>query len=95
MAVLTPEQQLADACADFYADPLGFVLFAFDWTRGELSGFAGPDLWQRAYLEELGAQIAQRNFDGVNPCLPIQMTTASGHGIGKSTLVAWLILFII
>jgi len=94
MAVLTPEQQLADACADFYADPLGFVLFAFDWTRGELAGFAGPDLWQRAYLEELGAQIAQRNFDGVTPCLPIQMTTASGHGIGKSTLVAWLILFI-
>ena len=89
-----PEGLLADACAELYADPLGWVMMAFEWGSDELTGFDGPDDWQRDYLRQLGKQIEDRGFDGVTPCLPIQMSTASGHGIGKSTLVAWLILFI-
>ena len=89
-----PEALLADACAELYADPLGWVMMAFEWGSDELTGFDGPDDWQRDYLRQLGKQIEDRGFDGVTPCLPIQMSTASGHGIGKSTLVAWLILFI-
>ena len=38
---------LADECSQFYADPLGFVMWAFDWDHGELEGFEGPDQWQR------------------------------------------------
>lgn len=34
-AVLTPEQEeiLHDAIAEFYADPLGFVMYAYDWMH--------------------------------------------------------------
>ncbi|KKJ78638.1 terminase [Kiloniella litopenaei] len=85
---------LAEDCAKFYADPLGFVLWAFDWGQGELADFKGPRDWQLAYLEDLGAQITERGFDGLHPVAPMDMATASGHGIGKSAMSAWLILFI-
>ena len=32
---------LADNCAEYYADPYEWVLWAFDWGHGELEGF-GP-----------------------------------------------------
>ena len=54
----------------------------------------GPATWACEFLEELGEEIRHRNFDGRTPVDPIRFATASGHGIGKSTLVSWLILFI-
>ena len=33
------DQALADEVSQFYADPLGFVMWAFDWSHGELEGF--------------------------------------------------------
>jgi len=86
---------LADECSRFYADPYGWVLWAFDWGHGELQGFDGPDEWQKELLIALGNQIKGRRFDGVTPVDPIQMAVASGHGIGKSAITAWLILFIL
>lgn len=86
--------QLADQCGQFYADPLGWVLWAFDWGHGELEGFDGPDDWQREWLREVGAAVRERRFDGVAPVDPIREATASGHGIGKSALTAWVILWI-
>ena len=86
--------QLADECSQFYADPLGWVLWAFDWDEGELTGFLGPDVWQRDTLIDIGNEVADRGFDGVNPVDPIRMATASGHGIGKSALTAFVILWI-
>jgi hypothetical protein len=88
------EAELADAAGSFYYDPLGWVMFAYDWGQGDLTGFKGPDKWQVKYLEALGEQIRKRDFDGVNPVDPIQMATGSGHGIGKSALTAWLVGFI-
>lgn len=88
------ELQLADNVSRFYNDPLGFVLFAFDWNLAELEGFEGPDVWQRDILTEIGEEVTERGFDGVNPVDPIREAVASGHGIGKSALVAWLILWI-
>ena len=55
----------------------------------------GPDLWACDFLDALGAEIRERNFDGKTAVDPIQFATASGHGIGKSVLVAWLIKFIL
>lgn len=86
--------QLADAVSDYYADPLGFVMFAFTWGKGELRGFDGPDEWQVRFLTKLGEQVRKRGFDGVAPVDPIRMATSSGHGIGKSALSAWLMLWI-
>jgi hypothetical protein len=85
---------IADEMGRLFADPLGYVNFAYDWNHGELKGFTGPDDWQSDYLDRLGFSIRQRNFDGVNPVNPIQMATSSGHGIGKSALTAWLTGFI-
>lgn len=85
--------ELADELAQFYADPLGFVLFAYPWgEKGtDLAEQAGPDEWQRQFLIELSEQVKERGFDGVKAVRPIREATASGHGIGKSTLTAWVV----
>lgn len=86
--------ELADECAQFYHDPRGFALWAFDWGQGELVGFEGLDIWQEEWLLDLGAQVELRAFDGVHAVEPVRMSTASGHGIGKSALTAIVILWI-
>lgn len=86
--------ELADDCAEFYADPYGWVMWAFDWGIGELEGFDGPDVWQRELLEELGEEVRKRGFNGVEAVDPIREAVTSGHGIGKSALTAWIILWI-
>jgi hypothetical protein len=94
--MLTPaDRDLAQDMARFYADPLGFVMYAFPWGRpGLLANHDGPDTWQIDFLTELGGEVKARNFDGHTPVNPIRMAAASGHGIGKSTLSAWLTLWI-
>lgn len=83
---------LADEVAQFYADPLGFVMFAYPWGErgGPLENYAGPDDWQREFLVDLGRLVRERKFDGQTAVAPIRMAAASGHGIGKGTLSAWL-----
>lgn len=88
------ELLLADECAQFYNDPLGWVMWAFDWGHGDLEGFDGPDVWQVDFLVQWGQEIQKRGFNGVMPVEPIRFSTASGHGIGKSALTSWIILFI-
>jgi hypothetical protein len=90
-----PEIDLAEEISNFYADPLGFVLFAFPWgEKGSLADHDGPDEWQREFLTELGKEVLARGFDGINPVEPIRETVASGHGIGKSTIVSWIVCWI-
>lgn len=90
-----PDTLLADAMAEYYADPLGWVLMAFDWGAGELAGWDGPDQWQIDFLREWGEEIRKRKFNGVDAVDPIRMARSSGHGIGKSALVAFIVLFIL
>ena len=85
---------LAEESSQFYADPYGWVMWAFDWGNGELEGFDGPDVWQRDFLIGLGKDVEERGFDGVNAVDPIRKVRASGHGIGKSCLLALVILWI-
>lgn len=81
--------ELVEGLALFSADPLGFVLWAFPWGEpGELQDHTGPELWQQEILNDLGAGI-------VNAAEAIQLARTSGHGIGKSALVAWIILWAI
>lgn len=90
-ARIDPEQQLREAIAGFRHDPLGFVRFAFPWgVEGtEIADEAGPREWQIAVMERIGAAL--RN--GASTTGAIREATASGHGIGKSALVSWLILW--
>lgn len=90
---LDADALLAEEVASYYADPLGFVLFAFPWGTGQLAGREIDD-WQRQYLIDLGEAVAERGFNGVDAVRPILEATASGHGVGKSALVAWIILWI-
>lgn len=88
------DSELADAAGQFYYDPYGFVMFAFEWGEGDLKGFDGPDKWQKELLIEWGKEIKKREFNGVDPVDPIQEAVSSGHGVGKSALTAWIIIFI-
>jgi len=104
----TPDEQLADTLSEFYADPLGYVMFCFPWDteqsiqqvplpkkyKGRFDSQWGPDEWACAFLDEWAEEIKARGFDGKNAVQPIQFATASGHGIGKSVLVAWICHFI-
>jgi hypothetical protein len=79
----------------FRFDPLGFVQFAYPWGKpGPLEKYSGPDTWQADFLKELGEEVRKRSFDGVTPVLPVRFSTASGHGIGKSVLVAFIVNWI-
>lgn len=88
----SPALDLADEIGAFYADPLGFVRFAYPWREaGQLAHYDGPDDWQTTLLNEIGAAVRERGFNGLDPVAPIRVAVSSGHGIGKSTIVAWLV----
>jgi hypothetical protein len=82
---------LVSFVADCTHDPLGFVLGGFEWGKGELVNFAdGPDQWQRDTLEAIGEKLRAGEISTQEA---IQIAIASGHGIGKSALVSWVILW--
>lgn len=85
-----PDLQLAEAVAEYYDDPLGFVLFAYPWGEGQLEGQDGPDDNQREFLTSLGEEVRKRKFNGSDPVMPILMAATSGHGTGKSVQGAWI-----
>ena len=87
--------ELIKIIGGFYQDPVGYVEFNFCWGD-EGTPLEGHKLrgWQREWLEELGNQIRSRNFDGITPCEPVQISTVSGHGIGKSALTSMVIKFV-
>jgi hypothetical protein len=85
---VNPEQELINDIAEFYADPLGYVLYAFPWgEKGTELEDSHPDDWQIKQLERIGETIRQ------NPNANIQEAIASGHGIGKSAETSWIILW--
>lgn len=92
VSALPSEAELAEFVGQFYADPLGFVLAMYPWGEpGPLKDHTGPDQWQREHLTWIGEQVRQRGFDGVRAVQPIRSAVSSGHGIGKSVEVAWIV----
>jgi hypothetical protein len=66
------------------------VLWAYPWGEpGPLKNHPGPDKWQTEFLKALGEEV--RGHKGPRPYVPVRRAVSSGHGIGKSTLVAWLV----
>ena len=72
----------------FGLDPLGYVRFAFPWgvPGTPLAADSGPEDWQCEVLQQLGQGLANR-------AEAVRSAVASGHGIGKSALVSWIILW--
>lgn len=105
---VNPEVELPLAMAEFFDDPLGFVMWSFDWGTdpsmrvvrlpGEYQMLFdcefGPDLWACQMLEDIGRQVRERAFDGAKAVEAVRVAVSSGHGIGKSAVTAWLCLWI-
>lgn len=86
---------LAEELASYQHDPLGFAQNMFPWGQGELEG-QSLDEWQAGFLDYLGKKLrAGVDNEGQYIGEAIQRAVASGHGIGKSCLVAILILWAI
>lgn len=79
---------MAADLGQFTHDPLKAVLYGFPWREeGDLAVEAGPRTWQKEVLEAVRDHLS-------NPATrhqPFKAAVASGHGIGKSALVAWII----
>lgn len=89
----TPLDELFDKLASFHYSPLGFVRWAFPWGEvgTSLEGEAGPEPWQVLQLQRIGEKL--RNGGDLGAV--IEEDVSSGHGIGKSAMVSWLILWAI
>lgn len=91
------QKRLIEAILNFYNDPYGFVLFAFPWGQKgtELEREDGPDVWQTKVLQLLGAALRREGIFAKVLMAAVRLAVASGHGIGKTALVAWIILWFI
>lgn len=82
------DERLLEWLASVSGDPLAFTLGAYPWGEPGtvLANFTGPDDWS--------IELMNRVRDGLlTPDAAIQEATASGHGIGKSATVAWIIMW--
>lgn len=95
------DAQLAFFAATFRDDPYGFVMAAYPWGEpflpdgsvNPLRDRKGPEPWQARLLKAMGAHVKendQRISMGLDP-LVWRSARSSGHGVGKSALVAWVI----
>lgn len=84
------ERDLIDAMVGFQHDPEGYVLYNFPWGQKgtALAKHKGPRTWQRKVLRKIGQDLKTGAVDLGDV---IRIARASGHGIGKSALVAWII----
>lgn len=86
------QDELAAFVGQFYDDPLGFVEACYPWGEpGPLDSYKGPDKWQAEFLGRIGEEVRKNRFDGLKPVAAIRRAVSSGHGIGKSTIAAWLV----
>lgn len=80
-----PELELMREMAKLSSDPYKWTLFSFPWGQGELKDCEIED-WQIEVLKQVRDGLITINE-------AIQIAISSGHGIGKSALVSWLILW--
>lgn len=78
------EDDLARWLVEVRDDPYAFVLGAFPWGQEgtELANHEGPDVWQADLLKAIRDGLLTANQ-------AIRIARASGHGVGKSAVVAW------
>lgn len=78
---------MIEAC---YANPLLYVETMFPWGKPgtELANKSGPDHWQVLCLNEIGKAVRAGQDN-------VLMAVRSGHGIGKTALISWVIKWFI
>ena len=79
---------ITERMAEYRHDPYGYVCYAFPWgvAGTPLALYDGPRAWQREALQRIGDGLKAGGEAGAI----IREATCSGHGVGKSALVAWL-----
>lgn len=84
---------------DIADDPEAFVMFAFPWGKKgtPLERYEGPRVWQRDVLvalrEHIKAMQAHDYARAEEKLEVFRQAIASGRGIGKSALIAWVIFW--
>ena len=68
----------------YSGNPYNYVLDRFPWGSGELANFEGPDDWQLKVLADIRDGLIDLDT-------AIRIAARSGHGVGKSALVGWLV----
>lgn len=79
-----PEERLIHLMASLHYDPLDYAKVSYEWGKGDLLQSTGTRAWQSEILEEIGSHLR-------NPAtrfVPLMIAVASGHGIGKSSLIS-------
>jgi hypothetical protein len=76
--------ELGDELALYAGDPTGFVENMFDWSAPDLAG-KSIEPWQREVLDAIR--------DGLPLGKAVRLAIASGHGVGKTCLVSWILLW--
>lgn len=81
-----PRVDLANDIAGFTHDPLGYAVYAFPWNEPgtALASISGPRVWQRQVMTTMRDHLR----DPATRHQPLRIAVASGHGIGKSALIA-------
>ena len=76
-------------------DPYNFVKFVFPWGQKDtpLEHFSRTRKWQEKILREISTHIQRNNV--IDMPEMFRLAVASGRGIGKSALVAWIILWML
>jgi hypothetical protein len=79
------DDKIIKTLIELSGDPYAFVMWAFPWGTGSLARHEGPEDWQKEILCLIR--------DGMSLDEALQIAVASGHDIGKSALVAWIVLW--
>lgn len=87
----TEGEVVAEFLAECVCNPLLWLLGVFPWGSGDLKPSKndpkpGPDTWQIGILQK----IAAGHYSTEDA---LRIAVASGHGPGKSALIAWIILW--
>lgn len=90
--------QFIENYARFKNDPLAFVLFEYPWGKPGTflaplvdGSLPAPEEWQIQAMEMLRDKLQERELSPLEVFAAIQLAVASGHGVGKTAFVAWLI----
>lgn len=81
-----PNDEIIELAASCRFNPKRWSRLAWDWGHGELADYDGPRDWQDDIFDKIRDHLA----DPENRFQPLQISVASGHGIGKSACMGMI-----
>ena len=84
---LEDKAELAREIAGMTRKPSMFCRTVYPWGTGTLVDSRGPRAWQTEILQVMDRHLQDR----ATRCQPLRIAIASGHGIGKSSLIGMVI----